>query len=273
MDFLLPNKTDVLNFLAGGPEPPRYATATIMFADVQSPYQEEFVIGPLPVGRSTTIQSRPFVSRANSRIPSHAATYTAKWAFGPSVMQMHGAELKTLWNLVQYSRCRKWDVAKRADRLGPQTDAQLQTVQVGGFAIPEIVDGRTIQWFEFTGSPVGPSDSGTLLPMGLYVRADITDPDMTKWNMTGWLYNNVLYPDMSVFSQAMKDPSFERLGVSVDGPWAHTSRQGQRIQMDEQPPPVPVQPGSPRYLFNSSENYVSWSMYQPCSPTSHGNMD
>jgi primary-amine oxidase len=57
----------------------------------------------------------------------------------------------------------------------------------------------------------------------------------------------------------MATPGFVRLGINIDGPWAQTDRQGDRITLDEQPPPESVQPGQQRFTIDDSEKYVSWS--------------
>ena len=55
MDVLQPNKTDALAYLEeDGPEPPRYARATLQFNSKEQPYIQEYMVGPLPINNKTS---------------------------------------------------------------------------------------------------------------------------------------------------------------------------------------------------------------------------
>lgn len=109
-------------------------------------------------------------------------------------------------------------------------------------------------------SPTSLFDSGTLLPLGLYVRCDITGRDTSKWQITGWLYNNVLYYTIGELLSAMAEPDFQKYGVNSDGTWARMEAREQQV-LDTEAPPISAQPGPPRYRLDKDENYVSWSEY------------
>jgi primary-amine oxidase len=50
LDVLQPNKTDALAYLdESGPEPTRFARATLQFGSTVQPYTQEYMVGPLPI--------------------------------------------------------------------------------------------------------------------------------------------------------------------------------------------------------------------------------
>lgn len=114
-------------------------------------------------------------------------------------------------------------------------------------------------WQGFNAPVTSIYDPISLLPLGLYMRTDITGRDPSKWKVTGWVYNNEFYPSLDDFRQAMEDPKFKPLGMNVDEPWAHTKTHGDPLPLDDLPPPAPVQTGKERFTVDEAENYVTWS--------------
>jgi len=111
------------------------------------------------------------------------------------------------------------------------------------------------------GNP-GPSsihDSGTLLPLGLYLKTDVTGRDPSKWSVDAWLYDNVLYKSTDAFRAAVMQPGFKSLGANVEGLWAQLEKQGDTPQFDESPPPAQILPGSKRFSVDTEAQFVSWS--------------
>lgn len=57
VELLQPNKSDALPYLnSEGPAPERYAKGTIQFQATEEPYIQEWMVGPLPISDSTTLQ-------------------------------------------------------------------------------------------------------------------------------------------------------------------------------------------------------------------------
>ena len=55
LDILQPNKTDATAYLdEDGPEPARFARATLQFNSKMQPYIQEYMVGPLPIQKETT---------------------------------------------------------------------------------------------------------------------------------------------------------------------------------------------------------------------------
>jgi primary-amine oxidase len=126
-----------------------------------------------------------------------------------------------------------------------------------------VENGRVVVWQSFSGQPTGLFDTDTLLPGGLYVRTDRTGRDPSKWKITGWLYNNIFYENIDTFKAAVAKPGFEKLGMVVDGPWAHIEKEGDAEPLDELPPPMLIEPGGKRFSVDTNENFVSWSKHAP----------
>lgn len=114
-------------------------------------------------------------------------------------------------------------------------------------------------WQGFNAPVTSIYDTISLLPLGLYMRTDITGRDPSKWKVTGWVYNNEFYPNLDEFRKVMNEPTFESLGVNVDEPWAHTRTHGESVPLDNLPPPASVQAGKERFAVDEEESYVTWS--------------
>ena len=114
-------------------------------------------------------------------------------------------------------------------------------------------------WQGFNAPVTSIYDTISLLPLGLYMRTDITGRDPSKWKVTGWVYNNEFYPTLDDFRKVINEPNFKPLGMNVDEPWAHTRTLGDSWPFDNPPPPAPVQVGKERFTVDEEENYVTWS--------------
>jgi primary-amine oxidase len=129
------------------------------------------------------------------------------------------------------------------------------------FSAPLVVeDDRVYMWQQFNAPKASIYDNTYLVPLGLYMRTDITGRDPSKWNVTGWVYNNEFYPTLNDLRKTVKSPDFNSMGSTSDEQWTRTERQGDALPLDEQPPPVSVQRSQPRFTLDEKENYVTWSM-------------
>lgn len=126
-------------------------------------------------------------------------------------------------------------------------------------------------WQGFNAPVTSIYDPISLLPLGLYMRTDITGRDPSKWKVTGWVYNNVFYPTLDDFRKVINQPNFKSLGMNVDEPWAHTKTHGDAMPLDIDPPPAPVRAGKERFSVDEQESYVTWSesIFEPCIETSN----
>ncbi|KAH8586808.1 copper amine oxidase [Bisporella sp. PMI_857] len=237
IDLLQPNKTDVLPYLADTkPAPSRYARAMLMFGNTKEPYMQEWMVGPLPISNQTKAQPLTFLStrKSDNKLRVYNADFDAVGTFNENIMSQAANAIKALWNV--------------------NPDA----VSITTVSPTQVDSGHVTVWQGFMGNPSGRYDTGTLLPLGLYVRSDMTGRDPSKWKIEGWLYNNIFYKTIDEFSKALAQPGFKKLGMVVDGPWAQLDKQGDALPFDDLPPPASVQPGPKRFSFDANENFLSW---------------
>ncbi|KAL2211162.1 amine oxidase catalytic domain-containing protein [Sarocladium strictum] len=239
VELMMPNKTDVLPLLSSScGTPTRYALAAVMFGSPKNAYLQEFKVGPLPITNESAVLPYTYVNtREDGKIPvvnpdaEDYAEFNLKW--------MKEAEdvTKTLWNLT--------------------VDDGLQMPLA--FAAPlTITEEKVIMWQGFNSPVTSIYDTISLLPLGLYMRSDITGRDPENWKVTGWVYNNVFYPTLDDFRKAVNAPGFKSLGKNVDEPWAHTKTHGDPLPLDNLPPPASIQAGKERFTVDEEENYVTW---------------
>jgi primary-amine oxidase len=100
MDLLAPNKSDVLAYLSGKTSAPdRYAHATILFGATKDMYQQDFILGPLPVSDKTKLIPRSYPSRKDGKL-NVIWNIGTTLAFADTVKTSASKALKSLWNMV-----------------------------------------------------------------------------------------------------------------------------------------------------------------------------
>lgn len=119
-----------------------------------------------------------------------------------------------------------------------------------------------IRWDQFWNLPQTEFDSGTLLPLGLYFKANVTGRDPTNWTLDGWLYNDIFYSTTEEFKAAYWSPGFVKLPANIDGAWAWTDQQGDIPILDSNYPPTGVAPSGSRYFADAEQNYVKWMDFE-----------
>jgi primary-amine oxidase len=201
IELMEPNKTDVLNYLDhGGPTPARYAHVIIDHrADIETYYQDLLV--SLPIQNGTTkaeFLTYPYTRKTQGRVRNLNASLDADWS---SWMYNVTASILDvtldLWN---------------GSALGLDND----TLDVWGIDPLMQGDGVT-RWDTFWNLPATDMDSGTLLPLGLFFKSNITGRDSSKWTLDGWLYNDIYYPTTDAFRAVYYSPGFEKFQANIDG--------------------------------------------------------
>ncbi|KAF8541996.1 putative membrane copper amine oxidase [Trichophaea hybrida] len=234
IELLLPNKTDALSYLSHPSRlaPPRYAHAIVHVGTVLPPYIQDLRIGPLPISPSTTIEELNYPYNRGGRTNN-------TWA---SLLSAAG-----------------W-IQEVGTNLSDVTTALWGKVLTLGSSTPPVTDeeGRVVSWVQFTGVPQGEWDSSTLLPLGLYLKLDVTGYNATAWRVVGVVYNDVFYATTEKFRAAVASPGFVKTGGNEDGDWAHTDRSGRVLPGDESYPAQSVSPAGQRWRVDVKEKYVSW---------------
>jgi len=243
-----PNKTDALAYIDCKAAPPvKYAHVLLNNRATETPYYSDIIVGPLPIDNATATWeplTYPFNKNSGGTVRNLLAdedVYYPEWAF------KLGADIADitldLWN---------------ATVMGLDND----TLVVWGIDPLWQDDGSVIRWDAFWGQGTEGYDSGTLLPLGLYVMTDMTaGRDPSKWKLEGWLYNNVFYATTEEFRTAFWSEGFEKNVPAVDGEWAHTDNQGDPLPLDEHHPPEMIAPAGARFGVDHENQYVEWQDY------------
>jgi primary-amine oxidase len=100
----------------------------------------------------------------------------------------------------------------------------------------------------------------TLLPQGIYLRADITGRNSSNWSLTHILYGNELYPSISAFREAWREPAFKKMKVNHGGDWINIESTGEEdgLALDDRAPPRQISVGGQRFKVDEEERYVEW---------------
>ncbi|KAL2216423.1 copper amine oxidase [Thermoascus aurantiacus ATCC 26904] len=241
VELLQPNKSDALPYLNGvAAAPDRYAKATIQFQATEEPYIQEWMVGPLPISNKTTLQPLNYLYNK-----------------GVGIQRVYDADSDALEEFLNEIGASVADITLELWN-GTIMGAENDTLSIWGIDPLWHENGTVILWNEFWNTASEFYDSSTLLPLGLYVKTNITGRDPAGWSVMGWYYNGIFYESTEAFREAFFSSSFEKLGPNVDGDWAHTDQQGEIMQYDEISPPMLVLPGKPRYGIDMEEKYVEW---------------
>jgi primary-amine oxidase len=101
-------------------------------------------------------------------------------------------------------------------------------------------------------------DGETLLPQGLYLKTDITGRDPSKWSLEGILYGDEYYTSVDEFRNATKAEGFVKLIPNYPGDWIATDQKGKVLPLEEEAPPMYVQPSGQRFKVDEEEKYIEW---------------
>lgn len=242
IDLLQPNKSAVLPFLTtpGSQEPKRYARATVQYQAPSEAYNQEYIVGPLPATNATSVRplTYPFNNkgRGKGRLLSIYAAGSGLGEFLERLANDTEDITRALWN------------ASLADK----------SVALRTGAVLRQKDGRQVTWATFLGTPTEGFDTVSILPLGVFVRLDVTSRDWKQWKATAWFCRGKFYSSTQAFRTAVFSPGFQKPPPNVDGPWTTTNKQGDPLPLDELPPPAPVSQGKKRFSVDSKENFVSW---------------
>lgn len=243
VELMRPNKTDVLNYIDHkGAAPPVYAHVVIDHRASVEPYYGDLLVGPLPVKNGTT-KWEPLEYPYTRKTQGHVRNLDADDTLQQSWLYNLSASISDitldLWN---------------GTALGLDND----TLDIWGIDPLWQDDGRIVRWDTWWNYPVDEFDAETLLPLGLFVKSDVTGRDPSKWKLEGWLYNDIFYETTKEFRKAYFSPGFIKLGANVEGDWARTDQQGPVLPMDKNYPPLAVAPTGARYSVDVARKYVEW---------------
>ncbi|KAK3689470.1 hypothetical protein B0T22DRAFT_376614 [Podospora appendiculata] len=242
-ELLRPNKTDAIAFLdRSGPAPLRFARVTVKRNSVEPPDVAEFLVGPL--GHSgQTIEPLRFVynsGRSATVNPAADVVALSRWM---DEIALEVADI--IDNLLRRPLHGQTQDSAGQDVLEPSSNDQTF-----------IEDGRVVRWVTFF--PV--SDASTLLPQGLYLKADTTGRDPAQWKVVMWLYNGITYPSTKEFRATWQSSGFEKLESAIDGTWTalEPDLPPDNEDYSTNAPPHVVQAQGSRIKLDRAESFVSW---------------
>ncbi|KAE9570048.1 hypothetical protein CGMCC3_g13897 [Colletotrichum fructicola] len=245
----IPNKTAVLPYLDSNSKespPQRYARVVTTRRATAEAYWQELVVGPLPISAQTTVQPLQYLL-------TRKTDGMIRW-LDPDA---HGALEKEFLYKVSASVADITQDLCGGVALGQDNDS----LALVGLTTPyqEDTDGVIVRWDEFKRKPSDQFDAQTLLPLGLFLKTDVTGRDSSKWRVMGWYYNDIFYADTNAFRAAYQSPNFQRLEPNVEGDWARTDRQGPPLRHDLLQPPNMLHPnGQTRFSVDNEQQYVEW---------------
>lgn len=100
------------------------------------------------------------------------------------------------------------------------------------------------------------------MPEGIFFAIDQTGRDPAGWSVIGWFYDNIYYNSTEAFRDAWNAGQLSKNAINIEGDWIGSDWSGEKMELDELPPPVMVQPGGAkglRYKVDVEEQYVEWS--------------
>ena len=165
VELMIPNKTDILAYQAGGPLPERWAHVVLDNRATESPYYADMLVGPLLVTPSTYYVplEYPYTRKTGGQVRNLDADDDVLYSEWLYVISESIADIMLdLWG----GTC-----------LGLDND----TIDVWGIDPLWQDDGWIVLWDTFWNLPAIGMDSETLLPLGLYFNSDVTGRDPSQW--------------------------------------------------------------------------------------------
>ncbi|EJT99165.1 copper amine oxidase [Dacryopinax primogenitus] len=246
VELMLPNKTDALNYFdGGGAEPARHAHIEVDHrASVHNPAYLDYIVGPLPISNKTTVEP---LAWPYTKGPGSSHNYAADDDARNDFMNNFGAELaditRALWN-------------------GTAMGLDNDTMSIWGIDPLFQEDGRTISWDTFWNNNNDVYDDSTLLPLGLFLKPDITGRDPSQWSNQGVLYNGEFYDTIDDFKSAFYSGNIQTFGPNEDEEWGRTDQRGPVNPTDWQSPPMLIQPAGQRFQVDVEQQYVQWMDFE-----------
>lgn len=239
-ETLKPNKTAAVPYLyEDGPEPERWAKAAISQTFDGEPYMVYYMVGPLPITSSSSVQPLEYVFNSGSnKIKNPVQDFVAISQFGFQVAENISDITQELIGAT---------VSREDPEDGLQCWPRGSRVERGGMTL----------WFQMY-RPGLSSGARTLLPQGIYIKVDAASRDISEWKAEQYYYNGILYDDEHAFRAAMEEPDFQHTPPNFDGPWTDTEDYDSQPDGRELPPPVTIQPYGPRYKLDKEQQFVSW---------------
>ncbi|EXJ93710.1 hypothetical protein A1O1_02103 [Capronia coronata CBS 617.96] len=261
IDALHMNKTDVLPYIDGdGPEPPKYARAIIFEGGKAEPDSQEYMIGPLPVSESTTVQKLDYIYNGGK---GGSVPFDARYVDGVKSSALTPLITSTMSNISDITAA----LFDGGVYFGPSDDRTTLTMTSG---TPVSFDGsqgfRNIL-FRLPGS------GSYLSPIDFYLLVDCSGTDPSHYSIKGYVTNSKFYPDESSLRAAFEAGEIAETYVQPrDQSWTDVDYKpelGVRA-LEDMFAPQTIELGGKRYKVDPEAQYVEymgWSFYMSFSRT------
>lgn len=132
----------------------------------------------------------------------------------------------------------------------------LETYIVASNDQVTLEDGHVMKWVAY----VRKGFASTILPQGVYFKADTTGRNPENWRVVMWLYNGVIYADIHEFRAAWSSSTFEKIPLNSEGVWTtiEPPPMPDSWEYSNNSPPEFQQIGGSRIAVDRDDSFVSW---------------
>lgn len=261
IDTLHTNKSDVLPYIDGdGPLPPKYARAIIFEGGKANPGSQEYMIGPLPVSGTTTIQPLDYIYNGGM---GGFVPYNARYADAPKSNAIAPLITEAMTNISDITMA----LFEGGAYFGPEDDRTDLTSTSG---TPLSFDGtqgfRNIMFRK-------PGDASYLTPIDFFLLIDCPGTDPTQYSVKGFVTQEQFFPTEADLRTAFESGALaQAYAQPEDTDWALVDYKpdlGLR-ELEDQFAPNSIELGGKRYKLDAENQYVEymgWSFYMSFTRT------
>jgi primary-amine oxidase len=238
-----------LPYLRGDTEPPaKYARAIIFEGGKAVPDSQEYMIGPLPISATSTIEKLDYMYNGGS---GGSVPYNARYFDGPRSTATDPLIASVMSNISDITAA----LFQGVIYYGARDERSNLTLTSG---TPLSFDGtqtfRNIM-FRF------PGPASYLTPLDFFLLIDCTGTDASLYSLKGFVTGEKFYPTIADLRTAFKAGT---LGMeydqTLDADWALLSRKpelGQR-ELEDRLSPSTLEIGGKRYKLDKENQYVEY---------------
>ncbi|KAH4225734.1 amine oxidase [Parastagonospora nodorum] len=261
IDTLPLNKTDVLPFIDGaGAMPAKYARAIIFQGGKSDPDSQEYMIGPLPVANTTTIQKLDYIYNGGK---GGSIPYNARFWDEPRTAATDPLIASIMSNISDITA----SLFQGAVYYGAKDNRTTLAMTSGE---PRSFDGT--QAFRNIMFRI-PGPATYMTPLDFFLLIDCTGTDPSLYKMKGFVTGEKFYPTISALRTAFEAGELGmEFDQTLDADWAmvdYKPELGVR-DLEDRLAPATLEIGGKRYKVDEKNQYVEymgWSFYIAFSRT------
>ncbi|KAH7398984.1 copper amine oxidase [Phaeosphaeria sp. MPI-PUGE-AT-0046c] len=261
IDTLPLNKTDVLPFLDGSASVPvKYARAIIFEGGKQVPDSQEYMIGPLPIAESSTIQKLDYIYNGGQ---GGSVPYNARYFDGPRTSATEPLIASVMSNISDITAA----LFQGRVYYGSKDNRTTLSMTSG---TPQSYDGT--QAFRNVMFRI-PGPASYMTPLDFFLHIDCTGTDPSLYKMKGFVTGEKFYPTIAALRSAFEAGELGmEYNQTSDADWAlvnYKPELGVR-ELESRLAPATLEIGGKRYkvdVKNQYVEYMGWSFYIAFSRT------